>query len=110
MGRNVWVTTISLVPVALGMDGEGLGCLWVLNAFSAFVFFSLPGDALGFGWVLTRFTLKRIYCLGTLILTWNMVIENTTYVEKRTVNESASFGVFEKIRIWVVTRNLYMES
>lgn len=59
---------------------------------------------------MTRFTLKRIYCLGTLILTWNRVIGNTTCVEKRTLNESASFGVFEKIRIWVVKRNLYMES
>ena len=59
---------------------------------------------------MTRFTLKKIYCLGTLILTWNMVIENTTCVEKRTLNESASFGVFEKIKIWVVTQNLYMES
>ena len=57
-----------------------------------------------------KVTLKRIYCLGTLILTWNMVIGNTTCVEKRTLNESASFGVFEKIRIWVVTRNLYTES
>lgn len=54
--------------------------------------------------------MKRIYCLGTLILTWNMVTGNTTCVEKRTLNENASFGVFEKIRIWVVTRNLYMES
>ena len=59
---------------------------------------------------MTRFTLKKIYCLGTLILTWNMVIENMTCVEKRTLNESASFGVFEKIKIWVVTQNLYMES
>ena len=75
-----------------------------------FFFFLIPGDILGFGWVLTRFTLKKIYCLGTLILTWNMVIENTTCVEKRTLNESASFGVFEKIKIWVVTQNLYMES
>lgn len=57
-----------------------------------------------------KVTLKRIYCLGTLILTWNMVIGNTTCVEKRTLNESASFGVFEKIRIWVVTRNLYTEN
>ena len=75
-----------------------------------FFFFLIPGDILGFGWFLTRFTLKKIYCLGTLILTWNMVIENTTCVEKRTLNESASFGVFEKIKIWVVTQNLYMES
>ena len=59
---------------------------------------------------MTRFTLKKIYCLGTLILTWNMVIENMTCVEKRTLNESASVGVFEKIKIWVVTQNLYMES
>ena len=57
-----------------------------------------------------KFTLRKIYCLGTLILTWNMVIENTTYAEKRTLNESASFGVFEKIKIWVVTRNLCTES
>lgn len=78
--------------------------------FFLFVCFLIPGDILGFGWVLTRFTLKKIYCLGTLILTWNMVIENTTCVEKRTLNESASFGVFEKIKIWVVTQNLYTES
>lgn len=82
----------------------------MLVGFKCCLFFLIPGDILGFGWVLTRFTLKKIYCLGTLILTWNMVIENTTCVEKRTLNESASFGVFEKIKIWVVTQNLYMES
>lgn len=54
--------------------------------------------------------LKRIYCLGTLILTWNMVIGNTTCVEKRILSESASFGVFEKIRISAVTLNLDTES
>lgn len=54
--------------------------------------------------------LKTIYFLGTVILTWNRVIGNTTCVEKRTLNESASFGVFEKIRIWVVTLSLYTES
>lgn len=72
--------------------------------------FDFLGSTVSPRWVLTRFTLRRIYCLGTLILTWNMVIGNTTCVEKRTLNESASFGVFEKIRIWVVTRNLYTES